>query len=112
MFNQIRYLPIKEGRWLNEMDVAQKRAVIVLGDEVARTLFPGRPSVGSTILLNGVQFEVIGTLSAIGHGDNNLNLRSFVPFSTMREYFRPTQRGRGAGRDLVDQLPAQDAGGA
>src|SRR6202041_488898 len=90
MFNQIRYMPIKEGRWLNAMDVEQKRAVIVLGDEVQRTLFPGRPSVGSTILLNGVQFEVIGTVQRIGHGDNNtFNLRSFVPFTTMREYFRP-----------------------
>ena len=53
-FNQIRYIPIKEGRWLNEMDEAQKRAVIVLGDEARRTLFPGRPAVGSTILLNGI----------------------------------------------------------
>jgi putative ABC transport system permease protein len=93
-FNQIRYLPIMDGRWINEMDVTQKRAVIVLGDEVRRTLFPGRPSVGSTILLNGVQFEVIGTLKRVGHGDdNNLNLRSFVPFSTMREYFRPLNVG-------------------
>ncbi len=94
MFNQLRYLPIKEGRWLNAMDVEQKRAVIVLGDEVQRTLFPGRPAVGSTILLNGVQFEVIGTLQRIGHGDNNnFNLRSFMPFSTMREYFRPLNVG-------------------
>src|SRR5271155_941772 len=68
--------------------------VIVLGDETQRTLFPGRPSVGSTILLNGVQFEVIGTLQRVGHGDNNdLNLRSFMPFSTMREYFRPLNVG-------------------
>ena len=94
MFNQIRYLPMKEGRWLNAMDVVQKRAVIVLGDEVQRTLFTGRPAVGSTVLLNGVQFEVIGTLERIGHGDNNtFNLRSFVPFTTMREYFRPINVG-------------------
>jgi putative ABC transport system permease protein len=94
MFNHIRFLPIKEGRWLNDMDIAQRRAVIVLGDEVQKTLFPGRPAVGSTILLNGVQFEVVGTLQRIGHGDNNnLNLRSFMPFSTMREYFRPLNVG-------------------
>jgi putative ABC transport system permease protein len=94
MFNQIRYLPVKEGRWLNEMDIAQKRAVIVLGDETRRNLFPGRPAVGSTILLNGVQFEVIGTLQRIGHGDNNnQNLKCFMPFSTMREYFRLTNVG-------------------
>jgi putative ABC transport system permease protein len=90
----IRYLPIKEGRWLNDMDDAQKRAVIVLGDEARRTLFLGRPSVGSTILLNGIRFEVIGTLQRIGHGDNNnQNLQSYVPFSTMHEYFRPTNVG-------------------
>jgi putative ABC transport system permease protein len=93
-FNQIRHVPIQEGRWLNDMDDAQKRAVVVLGDETRRTLFPGRPAVGSTILLNGVQFEVIGTLQRVGHGDNNTqNLKSFLPFSTMREYFRPVNVG-------------------
>src|SRR5207253_4572604 len=49
-FNEIRYLPIEDGRWLNELDDTQKRAVVVLGDEARRVLFPGRPSVGSTIL--------------------------------------------------------------
>ena len=94
MLNQIRYLPIKDGRWLNEMDDAQKRTVIVLGDEARRTLFLGRPSVGSTILVNGVQFEVVGTLQRTGHGDDNgQNLQSYVPYSTMREYFRLTKVG-------------------
>jgi putative ABC transport system permease protein len=94
MLNQIRYIPIKEGRWLNEMDDAQKRAVIVLGDEARRTLFLGRPSLGSTILVNGVQFEVVGTLQRTGHGDDNgQNLQSYIPFSTMREYFRLTKVG-------------------
>ncbi len=93
-FNQIRYLPIHEGRWIDVMDDAQKRPVIVLGDEARRTLFSGRSAVGSTILLNGVRFQVIGTLQRIGHGDNNnLNLRSFVPFATMHQDFPPTNVG-------------------
>ena len=92
--NQIRYLPIAEGRWLNELDDAQKRAVIVLGDEARRLLFPGRPSVGSTILLNGIRFEVVGILQRIGHGDNNnLNLRIFIPYNTMRQNFPPLNVG-------------------
>jgi len=106
MFNQIRYLPINEGRWLNDMDEAQKRAVIVLGDEARRTLFPGRPAVGSTILLNGVQFEVAGTVARIGHGDNNTqNLQCFLPFSTMREYFRPTNVGEAT--DVINIIEYQ-----
>src|SRR5437867_692778 len=93
-FNEIRYLPIEDGRWLNELDDTQKRAVVVLGDEARRLLFPGHPSVGSTILLNGIRFEVIGTLKRIGHGDNNtVNLRIFIPFNTMRQYFPPQNVG-------------------
>ncbi|HXZ32836.1 MAG TPA: ABC transporter permease [Terriglobales bacterium] len=93
-FNQIRYLPISDGRWLNELDDAQKRHVIVLGDETRRLLFPGRPSIGSTILLNGIRFQVIGTLKRIGHGDNtNRNLENFVPYSVMREDFPPLNVG-------------------
>jgi len=68
--------------------------VIVLGDETRRTLFFGRPAIGSTVLLNGIRFEVVGTLQRIGHGDNtNQNLQSYVPFSTMQEYFRPINVG-------------------
>jgi len=89
-FSQIRYVPIRDGRWLNNLDDFQKRHVIVLGDEARRILFPGRPAVGSTIAINSIRFEVIGTLQPIGHGDNNtLNLRMFVPFETMRQDFPP-----------------------
>ena len=93
-FSQIRYMPLAEGRWLNDLDDNQKRAVIVLGDEARRLLFPGHPSVGNTLLLNGIRFEVIGTLKRIGHGDNNtVNLRIFIPFNTMRQYFPPLNVG-------------------
>jgi putative ABC transport system permease protein len=93
-FNQIRYLPLSEGRWINDMDDSQKRPVVVIGNEVDRTLFPGKPAIGSTILLNGIRFQVIGVMAKVGHGDNmNLNLRNFVPFHTMQQYFRPVNVG-------------------
>src|SRR5581483_4256576 len=92
--NQIRYLPIAEGRWLNDLDVSQKRSVVVIGDEARRTLFPGWPAVGATILLNGIRFQVIGVLKRVGHGDNNTrNLQMFVPFSVMHENFPPLNVG-------------------
>jgi putative ABC transport system permease protein len=93
-YNKIRYLPLQDGRWLNQMDVAQKRSVLVLGDEARRLLFPGRPAIGSIVLLNGVRFEVVGTLKRVGHGNNNdLNLRILIPFTTMRQYFPPLNVG-------------------
>jgi putative ABC transport system permease protein len=90
----IRYLPLAQGRWINDMDNTQKRRVIVLGDESRRVMFPGRPSVGSTVLLNGFSFQVIGVIKRMGHGDNtNQNLMNFVPFSTMLENFPPLNTG-------------------
>ncbi len=89
IFNQIRYLPLEAGRWINEADQAQKRNVAVIGDEMAKNLFPGRPpQIGATILLNGINFEVIGQTQRVGHGDNNsTNNRVFMPYSTMHQYF-------------------------
>jgi putative ABC transport system permease protein len=87
-FNGIRYMPMKQGRWLNAMDEEQRRAVVVIGQEIVRTLFPGRPVVGNTILLNGRRFEVVGMLATIGRGDNiSQNSRLYVPYSTMALHF-------------------------
>ncbi|MGA2964909.1 MAG: ABC transporter permease [Terriglobales bacterium] len=87
-YNGIRFLPLKLGRWLNDLDEVQKRYVVVLGDEMTHNLFPGHPAVGSFILLNGHRFEVVGTLSRIGRGDDNsTNTRAYIPFQVMRSDF-------------------------
>jgi len=87
-YKGIRFLPLKQGRWLDDLDEVQKRDVVVLGDEMTHSLFPGRPAVGSFILLNGHRFEVVGTLSRVGRGDDNLtNTRCYIPFQVMRSYF-------------------------
>ncbi len=87
-YNGIRFLPLKQGRWLNDLDEVQKRNVVVLGDEMAHHLFPGRPAVGSFILLNDYRFEVVGTLLRVGRGDDNsTNTRCYIPFQVMRSAF-------------------------
>jgi len=86
--NEISYLPIKEGRWLNELDGLQRRNVIVLGNELLKVLFPGRPAVGAFVLLNGIRFEVVGSLPHLGRGDNMwLNMRGYIPFQVMAANF-------------------------
>lgn len=87
-YSGIRYLPLKQGRWLNWLDENQRRNVVVLGDEMTRNLFPGRPVVGSSILLNGISFEVVGSISRIGRGDeNSTNMRAYIPYRVMSVFF-------------------------
>ena len=86
--NEISFLPLKEGRWLNALDGEQRRNVLVLGSELQKTLFPGRPAVGAFVLINGIRFEVIGSMPHLGHGDNLwLNMRGYIPFQVMASFF-------------------------
>jgi putative ABC transport system permease protein len=100
-YNGIRFLPLKQGRWFNSLDELQKRYVVVLGDEMSRHLFPGRPAVGAFILLNDIRFEVIGTLNRVGRGDDNsTNTRCYIPYQVMRVEFPRT------GEEFYDAISA------
>src|SRR5579863_2289929 len=87
-YNQIRTVPIEPGRWFNPQDNAERRRVAIVGWELLKNMFPGRPAVGSTILLNGVDFNVIGVVAKVGRdGNNGTNARIFIPIETMRNLF-------------------------
>jgi putative ABC transport system permease protein len=88
-YNQIRNVPVGPGRWFNDEDNSETRRVAVVGWELLKNIFPGRPAVGSSILLNGIRFEIIGVLSKVGQdGNNGTNARIFIPIETMRNLFR------------------------
>ncbi len=87
-YNQIRNVPVFPGRWFNGQDNTEHRRVAIIGWELLKNMFPGRPAVGSTILLNGLNFEVIGVINKIGKENNNgTNIRIFIPLETMRMLF-------------------------
>ena len=87
-FGEIRHLPIAQGRALNEEDVRLHRLFVVLGQKINRLLFPGRPSMGAFVTLNGYRFEVIGVAAKIGRGNNDQdNQKVYVPLTTMLELF-------------------------
>jgi putative ABC transport system permease protein len=87
-YSGVRFLPIKEGRFLNDGDMRDRRRVVVLGEKSAKLLFPGRPTLGETVLLNGARFQVIGVADKTGRGNNdNENQKIYIPLTTMIEMF-------------------------
>lgn len=87
-YPKIRHLPIAEGRFLNADDIAHHRQVAVLGEKNNKLLFPGRPSLGSYILLNGYRFQVVGVAQKIGRGNNDSdNQKIYIPLTTMLQLF-------------------------
>ena len=94
-YNQIRNLPMSTGRWLDDADNAEARRICIIGVEMIKNMFPDRPAVGNTILLNGIRYQVVGVLAKVGReGQNGSNSRIFVPIRTMLHDF--PLKGEGA----------------
>jgi putative ABC transport system permease protein len=105
-YNQIRTVPVSVGRWFNEQDNNEHRRVAVVGWELLKNMFPGRPAVGSTILLNEIRFDVIGIVDKVGREANNgTNARIFIPIGTMRTLFRLKGAGQEDALSFINYQP-------
>ena len=102
----VRAIPIAQGRFLDAEDLQQRRHVVVLGKKTAQLLFPGHAVLGSTVLLNGSSFEVIGVFDKIGHGNNDTsNQEVYIPLTTMLEMF--PRKGDNIPLDAVSSIQYQ-----
>jgi len=109
-YNQIRTIPLGTGRWFNGGDNMEHRRVAVVGWELLKNVFPGRPAVGATILLNGIRFDVIGVLAQVGkEGNNGTNGRIFVPIETMRDLFRLKEKNSENAISFINYQPLNKA---
>jgi len=84
VFARIRSMDLTEGSFFGDQEDFSHNRVAVLGSDVKKHLFSGQNALGETIRVDGVSFQVIGILKrAIQDGDNNMNGRIYVPFSSM-----------------------------
>ncbi|HXV75390.1 MAG TPA: ABC transporter permease [Candidatus Polarisedimenticolaceae bacterium] len=76
------------GRFLNRLDLADRRKVAVIGPRVRQVLFGAdEPPLGDHIRINGVYFKVIGTYEPINADDEEQNDSIYVPLTTFQHAF-------------------------
>lgn len=81
---------MEQGRYINKLDELQKRKVAVIGTRVRELLFKnGDNPVGKSILVQGVNFTVIGVYKNVssGEGGEETNGAVFIPNDTLRRAF-------------------------
>lgn len=84
-YGEMRNEVPSEGRWLNAEDELERRRVIFLGGKLKEDLFSGRPAVGETVLVQGVQFQVVGVMARKIQLSNYFSSdddSSWIPYST------------------------------
>lgn len=78
------------GRYLNDMDMLQKRKVCVLGKKVYKTLFPGGGNpCGQKISIDSIYYSIVG----VDYSKGNMNINGsaeesiYIPISLMQQAY-------------------------
>lgn len=105
---------VEAGRGLADLDVSERRRVVVLGSGLARALFHGGSGLGERIRIESQLFEVIGVLPARAARrkaspgapvlGRDLNRAAIVPWTSV-----PSGRG---GERAIDEIVARLPGAA
>jgi putative ABC transport system permease protein len=99
-FSDIQVLQFEKGRFFNESESNSGKAVVVIGTEIAQSLFGNFEPIGKKVRIYGQKFTVIGVVKKEGsglfgasndesiflpanyvrnrYGDNNPNIRNIV----------------------------------
>ncbi|HSS99815.1 MAG TPA: ABC transporter permease [Terriglobales bacterium] len=87
-YDKMRNLVIEDGRYFNESDFIDHHRVVILGYNANKKVFQGAPSVGQSVTVGGLSFEVVGVLrnkiqDSMYQGPDNEN--AFIPFGCFRD---------------------------
>ena len=94
-YNDIDNQKLIKGRYINDIDIAEKRKVCVIGERVSEVMFPqNEDPLGKNIQVNGIYFTVIG----VTRSTTNINIGGdsqetvVLPFTTMQQAFNMGDR--------------------
>jgi putative ABC transport system permease protein len=82
-----RMPPAPGGRFINKVDIEERRRVVFLGGDIAEEMFGDPNPVGEIVMLDGLPFTIIGTMpkklqTSMNNGPDNR--RAIIPFTTFR----------------------------
>ena len=97
---EIQNTDIVEGQAFEEREVDSLARVVVLGPDIADTLFPNKSPVNENVKINNISFKVVGVTEAKGVGQFGINFDEmmYLPITTGQKLI--------LGIDYVNQITA------
>jgi len=115
MGNYPEILPIQnykvvKGRFINPLDLTDRRKVCVIGESVRKVLFGEEDAVGGNIRVNGVYFKVIGVFASALDGERAEREEQtvIIPFTTFQKAFNVGDRINWISMKAHDHASAED----
>jgi putative ABC transport system permease protein len=89
-YNLIDPMEILQGRFINQLDIDEKRKNVVIAQRVYEELFaPGENPVGEYLRISGVYFKIVGLCKSKKNDQQaeNENQQIFMPFTTLQKTY-------------------------
>ncbi|MFP6583127.1 MAG: ABC transporter permease [Candidatus Hydrogenedentota bacterium] len=95
----IRNFSVATGRFFTESEFVNRDNVCVLGDELARVLFPVGNPVGKKVKVKGDYYRIVGVMEAAGFSNlgqsesgssNSVQFRMYIPLTAAKYRFGET----------------------
>lgn len=85
----VQKIEFQKGRFFNEAESNSGTALIVLGHEIAKSLFEETDPLGKKIRLYGQKFTVIGVIKKKGEGifNDNQDTSAYIPVNFLRKLY-------------------------
>jgi putative ABC transport system permease protein len=97
------------GRWISPVDVSARHRVAIVGDDLARVLFPDESPVGRRVFVAGTWFDIVGVSSPRAKAKPSSAIQAidigravFVPITAM-----DASLGAGDRIDVVEEIALQ-----
>lgn len=98
-YPKVSEVPVVDGRYFTPQEADAARNVIVIGDEVANSLFPYGSPIGQDLKVGGQKFTVVGVIEKQGEnmfGMPNMDQMGMIPYSTFSKMYDVGPSGMGS----------------
>jgi putative ABC transport system permease protein len=98
-YNLVSEVPVEEGRYFAPQEVEGARNVMVIGKEIAESLFPFSEAVGQELKVSGQRFKVIGVIERQGEnmfGMPNFDQMGIIPYGAFSKMYDTGPTGVGS----------------
>lgn len=98
-YPKVSEVPVIEGRYFTPQEANAARNVMIIGDEVASTLFPYGSPVGQDLKVAGHKFKVVGVIEKQGEnmfGMPNMDQMGMIPYNTFSKMYDVGPNGMGS----------------
>lgn len=88
-YNLIDPVGVRQGRFINELDISQNRKVCVIGNRVRNEMFsPDEDPIGHYLRIQGVYFKVVGVFASTKpHRGEYEDQVIYLPFTTLQRTY-------------------------